>query len=134
MDAFRPRFCVEPSAASASILLSALRAIDCAYLIGHPEVPDLYASGVRYEREQTGHDDWLDVWECLRRGVGDCEDLACWRAAELTVRHGLDARPHYQRMRTSDPRRALYHVDVLVTDPRTGTVTVDDPSIMLGMR
>ncbi len=65
------------------ILLQALCAIDLDYLVHHPETPTLYTSGVRYEAEPIGREDWQDVLTTLRRGNGDCEDLASWRAAEL---------------------------------------------------
>jgi len=47
--------------------------------------PPIYQSGVRYYREDFGDDDWQDVYSTLAVGYGDCEDLACWRAAELNL-------------------------------------------------
>ena len=74
-------------------LLMALMYVDIAWLKANPQAPLLYESGVRYEEEPPGQEDWQDVPTCLRMKVGDCEDLACWRAAELRVRFGIDAYP-----------------------------------------
>lgn len=46
-------------------------------------VPPLYSSGVRYQRERPGQEQWQSAAELLSNGVGDCEDLASYRAAEL---------------------------------------------------
>jgi hypothetical protein len=49
-------------------------------------IPPLYASGITYEEELPGHEDWFDVLTALRVGRHvDCEDLAAWRAGELRV-------------------------------------------------
>lgn len=50
-------------------------------------VPSLAASKhVVYRRETPGHENWQSAVETHRRGYGDCEDLACWVAADLRVR------------------------------------------------
>ena len=71
-----------------AILLNALYLSDCAILRARPNIPRLYdtATGVRYQREPRGQEDWKDIPSIIRDHHGDCEDLACWRAAELTVR------------------------------------------------
>lgn len=57
----------------------------------NPQIPPLYDSGVRYEAE-NGTEDWrtiVDIRDNLNgegNPVGDCEDLAAWRAAELRER------------------------------------------------
>ncbi len=78
--------------------------------------PPLYASGVRYRREHPGDEEWLTIPEVLKRGHGDCEDLATWRAAET----GGVAVP----LRT----RSGWHI---VTRLPNGTW--EDPSRVLGM-
>ena len=78
-------------------LLEGLSAVSEARLREHPEAPWLYQSGVRYGEEPPGQDDWQDIPETLALRWGDCEDLACWRIAELRTR-GLEyARPHVKQ-------------------------------------
>ncbi len=59
-------------------------------------IPPLYASGIVYHEEAPGREDWMDIPEILRQGrLGrgvDCEDLCCWRVAELRVA-GYDVEP-----------------------------------------
>lgn len=86
-------------------------------------LPPLYMAGVRYEREQ-GTERWLLPSQVAACGVGDCEDLAAWRAAEL-------------RCSGEDPTaRAI----VVRSGPRTwhavverGDGGIEDPSRVLGM-
>lgn len=97
------------------------------YLRTHPHTPPLYASGVVYRREPRsitarGPEDFATVPLMLRRGWGDCDDLAPWRAAELTL-WGYPARATVVRVRNG------WHVVVTAPDGST----VDDPSAQLGM-
>jgi hypothetical protein len=69
-------------------LLEALIASNVEYLRAAPRTPLLYESGVYYEAEPDGRDEWQDIPDTLARGNGDCEDLACWRVAELRERYG----------------------------------------------
>lgn len=85
--------------------------------------PRLYESGVRYVREPRGSEDWQTVERALKSGRADCEDLACWRAAELQLR-GEAARAEVIKS-----GRAKYHALV-----RRGDGTIEDPSIVLGMK
>lgn len=87
--------------------------------------PLLYRSGVRYRREDPRvREEWRTVPEVLRRGEGDCEDLACWRAAELVVSgEDLAARPVLVPTRAGG-----WHVVV-----RRGDGSTEDPSRVLGM-
>ena len=109
-------------------LLEALVLVNCSWLREHPRTPTLYESGVRYLEEPPGRDDWQDIPETLTRGDGDCEDLACWRLAELRVRWFEDARP-FVKCTVSTPRHVVYHVQVRRSDGR-----IEDPSRVLGMR
>jgi hypothetical protein len=86
-------------------------------------VGSLYDSGVRYEREAPGFEDWQTAAETLRRGVGDCEDLVIWRVAELREQ-GIPARAIVLPL-----RRRLWHVVVRHPDGM-----LEDPSTALGMR
>lgn len=60
--------------------------------------------------------------------VHNCEDLACWRAAELRVRYGVLAEPTFiWKLRPKGGY--LYHILVKLPDGR-----IEDPSRTLGMR
>jgi hypothetical protein len=103
--------------------LAALTALNDLYLRANPRTPALYGSGVRYQTEAPGRDDWDVIPLVLKRGWGDCEDLAAWRCAELRAA-GVAA--------VCDARRTgpeTWHAFVRLPDG-----TVDDPSLRLGMR
>lgn len=94
------------------------------------QVPPLYASrisrldrhDVHYQREERGHEEWLTAVLVAKQGAGDCEDLACYRAAELIVSGETAARAI--PMRT----RAGWHIVV-----RRADKSIEDPSSRLGM-
>lgn len=99
------------------------------YLRTHPATPLLYRSGIVYAREAAldrQAEIVRDIPSLLRDGWGDCDDLACWRAAELVVRHGRRAQP----VMIPGGRAARWHV--VVRDLETGRM--HDPSAKLGMR
>jgi hypothetical protein len=108
-------------------LLEALSAVNEAWLVENPQAPWLYESGVRYEEEPDGRDDWQDIPETIFLRNGDCEDLGCWRVAELRTRGREYAVPHIKKSLTGP--RTVYHVAVLRADGR-----LEDPSRILGMR
>lgn len=112
-----------------AIALNALYRVDLSYLQEFPSAsPRLYDSGVRYKREPPGVEDWRDIPAIVKARFGDCEDLACWRAAESTV---LDRRPAVPSFRwRTVPERGLmlYHI---VVEYENGEV--EDPSAKLGM-
>jgi hypothetical protein len=92
-------------------------------------IPPLYSGIVRYiEEDYTSEhpEDWLDWIEVLRQGGGDCEDLACYRAAELRV-SGETARAMFHRRPLRDGR-TLFHIFV-----QRGSGALEDPSRILGM-
>jgi hypothetical protein len=104
-------------------------------------LPLLYFSGVHYEREK-GTEEWLDIPNVMRAASGrpeygndawgDCEDLACWRVAELRERPaelggGIKAKPFAKWKRRDDGSYA-YHALVLLPDGK-----LEDPSLTLGM-
>lgn len=116
----------ELSPESVGVLTDALTALNLAYLRAHPETPPLYRSGVRYKREPRGEERWLTIPLVRERGAGDCEDLSCWRAAELQAA-GERARAvntHKQGVGGA----ALYHIRV-----RRADGSIEDPSRRLGM-
>lgn len=108
-------------------LCGALVRIDRDYLRRHPSAPALYSAGVRYQEEPPGMERWAGIGEVLELGHGDCEDLACWRVAELQERAGEPATPYVER-RWIPGTGWLYHVVVRRADGQ-----IEDPSRMLGM-
>ncbi len=111
------------------ILLDALVAIDELALRCDPTLPPLYRSGVRYQQEPPGVEDWCDIGAAMEQGHADCEDLASWRVAELRVRHGINAQPYVK-----DPSVVrggtvlMFHIQVLLPNG-----AIEDPSRKLGM-
>lgn len=108
--------------------------------------PPLYESGVHYERE-NGTENWLDIPHIIEAGWGDCEDLACWRVAELRMK-GETVGPYIRFRRVN----GVYHFHALVlhyepikhskagppllrreSGKRFRPVAVEDPSLRLGM-
>jgi hypothetical protein len=103
------------------ILLEALCQIDEGYLRKYPDqFPPLYEAGIVYDRmtppagSACGDDDWQDLAVLYQMKKGDCEDLACARAAELRVRWGIPARPYValQQVSRGGKTRHLYHIMV----------------------
>jgi hypothetical protein len=104
-----------------------------------PTIYDAFRAGkLRYARERewifvrsgvmraVGREDWIDAVEALRIGKADCEDLACWRAAELR-NLGMPARVVFSVRRR--PKGRLFHIVV-----ERGDGQLEDPSRALGMR
>lgn len=128
LDSFQGKHDRQQSNRQLQILLFALVAVNEEYLRNHPEAPMLYDSGVRYMEEPPGQEDWQDIPTCLKMRAGDCEDLACWRVAELRVRYGIAAKPTFKCMERPNGGM-LYHIQVELPDGRK-----EDPSRVLGMR
>lgn len=115
------------------VMLDALLKVDILYLRENPNTPPIYQATtrgmrVRYMEEPPGQEDWQDIPTFLCMGIGDCEDAACWRAAELQVKHGIAARPIFKEQQKPDGGM-LYHILVRYPDGR-----IEDPSRILGMR
>lgn len=106
-------------------LMEALCYANLLWLIDHPLTPKLYASGVQYQAEENT-EVWQDIPTMLNSRFGDCEDLACWRVAELR-NAGIKAHP-YLKWRLAGPRASTYHATVRLPDGR-----IEDPSAALGM-
>jgi hypothetical protein len=131
-------------------LLEALIEANCEYLRLHPHTPWLYGSGVYYQAEPDGRDEWQDIPDTIARGNGDCEDLACWRVAELRTRLG---RPDVtcgltksdMPLQSGAALVTMFHIIVvyylpgfcssqsLTCQPET-IERVEDPSRLLGMK
>lgn len=114
--------------------LRALVAMNVVWLAQHPRTPLLYDAGVSYEREPPGQEEWQTIPSVLKSRVGDCEDLAAWRTAELQWRAarrlpGGDAGARIITKTKELPGgRKLIHVLV-----RRGNGNIEDPSLILGM-
>jgi hypothetical protein len=116
------------------IMLDALTKMNVAILRTSPQIPNLYESGVKYRRESIGQEDWCDIPEIIRLGFADCEDLACWRAAELQVRFGEPrARAIVRGPRKLPGGVMMYHIQTLRPDARQKKDMLEDPSKRLGM-
>jgi len=108
------------------LLLEALIAADIEYLRACPSAPSLYESGVVYEEEPGERDNWQDIPETIGLGSGDCEDLGCWRIAELRFRANEHATALITWREVGD--RTVYHIAV-----RRADGAIEDPSRLLGM-
>lgn len=128
LDLFRPGVDRDLSDVSLRALLECLVNLDEMHLRTHPRTPGLYESGVVYREEPPGAEDWQDIPTTLAMECGDCEDLACWRAAELRVRRGVRAVADFTRETQADGT-VLYHIVVRLPDG-----SIEDPSRLLGMR
>jgi hypothetical protein len=109
--------------------------------------PLLYRAGIHYEREKNGTEIWPDI-PSLLSGVmgkgdfpgiwGDCEDLACWRVAELRemARNAPAGSPlkifektkPFAKWRRRSGGVYAYHALVRLPDGQ-----LEDPSLALGM-
>lgn len=107
-------------------------------LIQRGLLPPLYESGVVYGAE-VGFEEFADAHTCFARQVGDCDDLAAWRLAELQEEHAralvrgernrLSPWPDVQLVsKPINGEQVLVHVLV-----RDWDGTVEDPSRVLGM-
>lgn len=115
-----------------AVLCEALTRLDELYLADHPTTQPLYRAGVRYVPED-GSEEFADLPTVYQRREGDCEDLACIRAAELR-RQGF---PMAVALPLEVPRGndgvRLIHI-VVVANPFDPVRTFEDPSARLGMR
>jgi len=93
----------------------------------YPKTPNLYDTEVVYKTERFS-EDWCDIPTILKKGFGDCEDLACWRCAELQQKEQINALP-YVTWRKDERGNTIYHALVRWPDGR-----IEDPSRALGMR
>lgn len=108
-------------------MLRCLTEINLLYLQAHPDTPRIERSGVIYREEPPGQEDWQDIPTSLKMGIADCEDLACWRAAELIFFEKVRARAVSRAFKRPDGG-VLYHI---VVEREDGAV--EDPSKIRGM-
>lgn len=119
----RVGFEILPDAAKLRIMLDALVKLDLLEL-SRNRFPPLYRAEVRYQREplfQGRFEQWKPISQIIRDGHGDCEDLACWRTAELKQAK-VNAKPWLIKHGT------IWHVVVKLPDG-----SIEDPSRRLGM-
>lgn len=113
---------IPPSPEVLEAFLEGMTALNTA-IIRVENLPSVY-DVARYKREPRGREEWLHAAQVAKRGTGDCEDLAAYRAAELRVREGEPAR--VQVIRTG--ARTLH----AVVERADGSI--EDVAKALGMR
>ena len=108
--------------------LALLVDVNESYLDLHPECPLMYLSGIRYEQERPREELFKSIPVILQdpRHI-DCEDLACWRVAELRRRFNEPGAKVFYYWREA-PGMKLFHIQVLRANGH-----VEDPSVLLGM-
>jgi hypothetical protein len=113
------------------LMLEGTVSVNRLWLKMNPSTPKLYSAGVVYERETEEH--WRDIPTIIANGAGDCEDLGCWRVAELREA-GAWCQPFLKWRRYG--KFWLYHVQVAHMERRGNKVAIariEDPSRALGM-
>lgn len=128
--------------------IAELTALDEQWLRENPRTPWFYESGIWYEMEPPGQEKWLPIpvmFAQRQLGKGsDCEDMACYRAAELRVRGDQYRKIPSGHIVRTGPENAVafwvnhltepglkpgqYHVRVRRADGR-----IEDPAGMVGM-
>lgn len=88
-------------------------------------LPRLYAGSIRYQREPLGQERWRSARHVAAAGLGDCEDLAAYRVAELRE---LEGEPG---ARVVLVRRGPHLLHAVV---RRADGSTEDPSRRLGMK
>lgn len=85
-----------------------------------------------YIQDALGGEHFRDIGRILENGGGDCDNLACWRVAELR-QAGIAAKP-YMTHRERLGGGTTYHALVLWPPiPGVPDWTSEDPSLLLGM-
>lgn len=118
---------LDRSRLATTALMHGLALVNRIWLLYYPDTPLLYDTHVLYQAE-VNTERWADIPTILERGYGDCEDLACWRIAELWA-NGVHAMPFITWRPRADARGTIYHALVRWPDGR-----IEDPSRALGMR
>ena len=113
---------VPASRACITAFMEGLTVLDMV-LIERRGLPSLYELGIRYRPEPRGQEKWLNADEMQHRRFADCEDLACYLAAQRRL-EGIPALA--VAIRTG---RKRFHGVVRYPDG-----TIEDPSRKLGMK
>lgn len=90
-----------------------------------PSFDEAIKRGVRWKEEPPGHEEFAHAKKVAKRGWGDCDDLAPYRAATLRVT-GRDPEARAEVYKTGPTR---WHAVVV-----RGNGQVEDPSQTAGMR
>ena len=85
------------------------------WLLARGLVPPLYRSGVRYRWKLPGTG-WDHAGIVVKRGSGDCKDVASWRVAELREQ-GVDARPYVVHTGGRNYHVVVRYPDGIIEDP-----------------
>lgn len=113
------------------LMLEGMVSVNRLWLRLNPNTPKLYNSGAVYMRETV--EEWRDIPTILLNRGGDCEDLGCYRVAELR-NEGVWCQPFLKWRRYGN--FWLYHVQVAHMETRKGRACIariEDPSRVLGM-
>lgn len=137
MEALRVTFVLDRAdLPSVAILTEALTQLDALALARNPRTVGLYESGVVFQSEAIGVEEFPTTPIMYERGVGDCAPLAAARTAELRRR----GKPRAITIPIETPERPCIwdrtcprEIHILVS--HDGTLeTLEDPSAILGMR
>lgn len=88
-------------------------------------LPRLYDGTIRYQREPAGQERWRSARHVAAAGIGDCEDLAAYRVAELRELEGE------RGARVKLLRRGPHLIHAVV---ERANGQIEDPSRKLGMK
>lgn len=83
---------------------------------------------VRYEREREEGEEFADALTVLGRGWGDCDDLICWRIAELREAGENATVIIYARPRANPDDGWKMHCQL-----RRANGRIEDPSRFMGL-
>lgn len=105
-------------------------------LRANPNIPLLYRSGVRWKRDVCRASNvpgacerFLSPLQVLKEGlVGDCDDIAPWRAAEIAIGKGVRADRKVRPVAIPSPGIG-WHIRLA----KHGRLLREDPSRVLGM-
>ncbi len=104
---------------------------------GPAQFPPLYKSGVVFKPEPWAgkFEEFAHALRVLARGWGDCDDLVCYRVAELRVfGDRLAGTPPEKALARIYGRDRKMHAQVRRGDGKTlKDCTIEDPSRLLGM-
>ncbi len=110
--------------------LETLVRVDRLHLRADRTIPPLYELArrglIRYRDPENVDDKWCDVVRAIKHRDVDCEDLACWRVAELNEQ-GVGARVAFSIRPHPNGRRRAVHIYVRLPDGRTE----DTPQVVL---
>ena len=118
------RIDVPPFPEALEALAEGLVGLNCV-LFQHAEqsgvpIPELYESGVVYRREPVGREWWETAQDAVgiaSKRSGDCEDLACYRAAELRYFQGEPAIVRIMRTQRGSFHAVVQRADGSLEDP-----------------